>query len=337
MLRAAAEALGLPVLAPPAAARSGPVPSHRRDHCAHFEFLGNILGKAALCGILVSPRFAYFVLLRLLGRPAGMTDLSSLDPELAHGLLELLRMADAASAASSTSGGSGSMGDGGGGAAAEDEVSALGLSMVANYVDARGRAREHELVPNGANVGVTAANARLYVARLAHFRLQEQIRVQADAFLRGFRELVPLPWMRMFGPSELQLLLSGEEVRDVPQLVMDLCQHCQLSGYGSGDEYMLTFWRVLAGFSPEDFSAFLSFVTSCPRPPLLGFKSLRPPFGIQHISLEQKAGESAASGVLPKAATCFNLLKLPFYGSETILREKLLTAIREGGGGFYLT
>ena len=29
------------------------------------------------------------------------------------------------------------------------------------------------------------------------------------AFLRGFRQLVPLSWMRMFGAPELQLLLGG--------------------------------------------------------------------------------------------------------------------------------
>ena len=213
----------------------------------------------------------------------------------------------------------------------EDEVSALCLSMVVTYMDGSGVVREHALCPNGAAIAVSASNASHYVALLAHYRLNVAIAEQVRAFLRGFRELVPLPWVRMFGPSELQLLLSGEEVTDVPRLVMDLCANCELHGYAVGDEYLALFWRVLAGLSPADFSLFLSFVTSCPRPPLLGFRSLQPRFGIQHIALE--------AGVLPKAATCFNLLKLPFYGAgaEGVLREKLLMSIREGAGAFYLT
>ena len=41
------------------------------------------------------------------------------------------------------------------------------------------------------------------------------------------------------------------------------------------------FWRALAGLSPEEQGDFLRFVTSCPRPPLLGFKYLSPPLCIQ--------------------------------------------------------
>jgi E3 ubiquitin-protein ligase HUWE1 len=37
---------------------------------------------------------------------------------------------------------------------------------------------------------------------------------------------------------------------------------------------------------------------------------------------------------LPSAHTCFNQLDLPEYATETILREKLLLAIREGSVGF---
>jgi hypothetical protein len=37
---------------------------------------------------------------------------------------------------------------------------------------------------------------------------------------------------------------------------------------------------------------------------------------------------------LPTAHTCFNQLDLPDYGSEDMLRDKLLLAIREGSVGF---
>mmetsp|Transcript_70693 Transcript_70693/g.142342 ORF Transcript_70693/g.142342 Transcript_70693/m.142342 type:complete len:113 (-) Transcript_70693:102-440(-) len=45
----------------------------------------------------------------------------------------------------------------------------------------------------------------------------------------------------------------------------------------------------------------------------------------------------ATSEVLPSASTCTNYLKLPDYGSEQRLRERLLVAIHEGQGAFYLS
>lgn len=42
-----------------------------------------------------------------------------------------------------------------------------------------------------------------------------------------------------------------------------------------------SFWQALGELSPEEQGDFLRFVTSCPRPPLLGFNYLSPPFCIQ--------------------------------------------------------
>ena len=61
------------------------------------------------------------------------------------------------------------------------------------------------LVPDGASLAVTAENVGRYIALAAHYRLNVAIAPQVAAFLSGFRQLVPLPWMRMFGPSELQV------------------------------------------------------------------------------------------------------------------------------------
>lgn len=67
----------------------------------------------------------------------------------------------------------------------------------------------------------------------------------------------------------------------------------------------------------------LRFVTSCSRPPLLGFKDLDPPFCIQN------AGDTDR---LPSASTCMNLLKLPAFSKEETLSEKLVYAIQSGVG-----
>ena len=47
---------------------------------------------------------------------------------------------------------------------------------------------------------------------------------------------------------------------------------------------MTRFWSVFAELSEQDQALLLKFVTSCERPPSLGFASLQPPFTIQVFS-----------------------------------------------------
>lgn len=55
-----------------------------------------------------------------------------------------------------------------------------------------------------------------------------------------------------------------------------------------------------------------------------GFKELVPKFAIRDAGRDNER--------LPTASTCVNLLKLPMYTDEKILRTKLLQAITSGAG-----
>lgn len=46
------------------------------------------------------------------------------------------------------------------------------------------------------------------------------------------------------------------------------------------------FWDVLAEFDETQRRQLLKFVTSCSRPPLLGFKNLHPPFCVHFAGKE---------------------------------------------------
>ncbi|KAK6044738.1 HECT-domain protein [Cooperia oncophora] len=92
----------------------------------------------------------------------------------------------------------------------------------------------------------------------------------------------------------------------------------------------------------------VKFVTSCSRPPLLGFSYLEPPFSIRcvEVSDDQDQGDTLGSVVrgflalkksqsssrLPTASTCFNLLKLPNYNKKSVLLSKLRYAIHSETG-----
>ena len=83
------------------------------------------------------------------------------------------------------------------------------------------------------------------------------------------------------------------------------------------------FWEVISSFTEKQKQQLLKFVTSCSRPPLLGFKELHPPF---HISPGQ--GDVR----LPSASTCMNVLKLPLYHDAETMKSKVLYAIQSGAG-----
>ena len=85
----------------------------------------------------------------------------------------------------------------------------------------------------------------------------------------------------------------------------------------------MMFWKVLEEFTEKEKQLLLKFVTSCSRPPLLGFGELHPPFTI--LSAKQ-------TDYLPSASTCMNLLKLPMFTDASIMKEKLKYAISSGSG-----
>ena len=96
------------------------------------------------------------------------------------------------------------------------------------------------------------------------------------------------------------------------------------------DRVVQRFWRVVASLDAQQQAQLLRFVTSCQRPPPLGFEQLNPRFCLQRI------GITTDDEKLPSAATCFNTLKLPNYSSEKVLKQKLLVSI-SSGAGFELT
>lgn len=87
------------------------------------------------------------------------------------------------------------------------------------------------------------------------------------------------------------------------------------------DRTVKRFWSVVSAMSAKEKAALLRFVTSCERPPPLGFESMQPPFCVHRVGIRSD-GER-----LPTASTCFNTLKLPTYSSEkvrTIISSRLL-------------
>ncbi|KAK8184327.1 hypothetical protein BC567DRAFT_155876 [Phyllosticta citribraziliensis] len=281
---------------------------------ARYEFLGRIVGKCLYEGILVDINFAPFFLLKwsLTGGTnsaskessyrANLNDLRDLDESLYQGLLQLKNYP---------------------GNVEED------LSLYFTITDTiHGDATKTiELRPDGANTPVTNENRLVYISYVVRHRLQTQQREQTAAFLRGLSSMISPSWLSMFNQSELQTLIGGTSSSID---VADLRRNTQYGGvYAVGDDGLehpsvRLFWRVMHSLADADRRAVLKFVTSTPRAPLLGFASLNPRFSIRDAGSDETR--------LPSTSTCVNLLKLPMYRDEDVLREKLLYAVNSGAG-----
>ncbi|KAF8065407.1 HECT-domain-containing protein [Lyophyllum atratum] len=260
-----------------------------------YRFIGRILGKAMYEGILVDVAFSGFFLAKWLGKQSFLDDLASLDPDLYNGLIYLKHYAG--------------------------NIEDLSLNFTI-AIEEFGETKSIDLIPDGSNIAVTRENRLQYIQLVSHYRLTKQIKLQSEAFFEGLSEMIDPKWIRMFNQQEVQVLLGGV---NAPIDFDDLREHTNYGGlYDDHEDTIIAFWNVVETFNQEQRMALLRFVTSCSRPPLLGFKELVPNFSIRDASSDQQR--------LPTASTCVNLLKLPRYKNEDVLRAKLLQAINSNAG-----
>lgn len=209
-----------------------------------------------------------------------MDDLASLDPELYKGLLNIKNFTG--------------------------NVQDLSLDFTVTRHDGK----TIELVPDGSNIPVTNQNRLQYIYAVADYKLNKQISKQCRAFFNGLSTIIDIKWLRMFNQQELQILLGGASV---PIDLNDLRQNTLYARYTESDKTIQNFWKALESFDNEHRMKFVKFVTSCSRPPLLGFKELVPKFCIGNAG--------ATDDRLPTSSTCVNLLKLPDFSSFEILKR----------------
>jgi ubiquitin-protein ligase E3 C len=224
-----------------------------------------------------------------------------------------------------------------------------------------GRNDEIELIPNGANIEVTNSNKQRYIGKsilrrslcrfifaiatnpsaciiswmlmneglMAKYHVCDKVKQQSQAFTRGLWEVIDRSWLQLFNEPELQVLISGASDGKID--VADMKAYAKYSGGFSGlDKHVMRFWKVFSSMTSKQQADLLKFVTSCERPPPLGFSCMNPPFTIQRVGVMRDGDK------LPSASTCFNTLKLPTYSSEKVMRERLIYSI-ESGAGFELS
>ena len=292
-----------------------------------FSFMGKFAAKAMLDNRLVDLPFSPTFLRQLLGKQLSIDDLGDVNPQLAATLRRLQTLAHKRSAILRA-----------GGRAADVSSALAALTLDGCQVGDLGLdftlpgQPEVELCDGGASVDVTLDNVGEYVQRVLDVLLCEGVRAQVQAFRGGFSTVFPVDRLQAFAPEELDVLLNGSREKWEVHTIVEYLKFDH--GYTRNSRAVGFLLEVLCEFDDATLAVFLKFVTGSPRLPVGGLARLSP-----RLTIVQKRPEDGVSpdAYLPSVMTCANYVKLPDYSSKEIMRERLLTAINEGQGAFYLS
>ena len=187
-----------------------------------------------------------------------------------------------------------------------------------------------------------------------HYFFHETVKIQIQAFKKGFNQIFPVENLRPFANSttELEDMICGtqrnEEEWTNPQKLYEFIVPAH--GYHVKSVQYLNFIRFITELNKEERRKFLKFVTGSPRLPNGGFGALDPKLTVvlkkpnvnsqtmsQQMQHEIINSSTHIDEILPSVMTCQNYVKLPAYSTYEMLKLKFEHAYNEGGNNFTLS
>ncbi|TIA76152.1 hypothetical protein E3P91_00019 [Wallemia ichthyophaga] len=263
------------------------------EHLNYFKFIGRCVGLAIFHRRFLDAYFITSLYKMILNKRIGLQDLESVDAELHRSMSWILD---------------------------NDITDILDNNFVAD-VETFGEIQSVPLKEGGEDVELNESNKKEYVDLMVQFRIVTRVKDQFEAFMSGFKELIPQDLINVFDERELELLIGGMAEIDIE----DWKKHTDYRGYTESDQVVQWFWNVVKNWPTEKKSRLLQFTTGTSRIPVNGFKDLQGSDGPRRFTIE-KAGEI---NHLPKSHTCFNRIDLPPYRNFEALDQKLSTAVEE--------
>lgn len=268
-----------------------PTSSVNPEHLYYFKFAGKIIARAIIDNVSVDCHLPTVLCKEILGVKVNLRDLENTDPQLYQSLKWMK----------------------------ENDVSDLDMKFTFGS-DEMDEAKDIPLIENGENVSVTNENKDLFIEKVIRYRLVGRIKEQTNAFVTGFHSLISKEELKMFNPSELDLIICGLPLIEV----RDMMQFSKYEYPFSVDHPVVQrFFAVIRHWSRDDLAKLLLFVTGSSQVPIGGFKTLR------EMGRPFTLAPGGDHDRLPAAHTCINTLDLPEYRSENELNEKLHLAINE--------
>ena len=164
---------------------------------------------------------------------------------------------------------------------------------------------ELELCRGGAKRRVTFDNSREYADLLERRRLTE-FAPQIDALCRGLASIIPYDFLSIFTSEQLEVLITGSPEIDL-QLLKEKTEY--RGNVNVRDRHIQLFWDALEGFTSEERTAFVQFVSGRSRLPSSALGFGKDVFKLSDHGQALTASSSAASApsvdhYLPVAHTC---------------------------------
>jgi ubiquitin-protein ligase E3 A len=260
-----------------------------------FLLVGAVLGLAVHNSVVLPIRFPLCLYKKLLNprQKFYISDLMEIDSATGRSLFEMERMV-----------------------LRGDDVSSCYLNFTVT-VEEFGRPTVYELCEGGSERDVTNENLAEYIDSYVDFVLCTSVEANFRAFYQGFKLSIQAPSYMLLDPSELDVLVSGEEDLDWESFKSKVAY----DGYTKTDEVIKWFWEVFDDFSEGQKKKFLKFSTGSDRAPFGGL-------GHVEVTIEKEQYR----GQLPLSHTCFFRFSLPEYGTKNELKEKMTMAIEESEG-----
>ncbi|PHU06662.1 E3 ubiquitin-protein ligase UPL4 [Capsicum chinense] len=287
-----------------------------------FVLLGQIVAKSLQDGRVLDLRLSKAFYKLILGKELTVYDIQSFDPELGGVLLEFQALVERKRHMESFC----------------DGKSSLDLELNFRNTKISDLCLDYTLpgypdyVLNSASDAkmVDSSNLEEYVLLIVDATLNSGISRQIGAFKSGFDQVFPIRHLQVFTEDELERLLCGECGFWNSNELLD---HIKFDhGYTANSPPVINLLEIMREFDSKQQRAFLQFVTGAPRLPPGGLASLNP-----KLTIVRKSCSVWVDAELPSVMTCANYLKLPPYSSKERMKEKLLYAITEGQGSFYLS
>ncbi|XP_019763425.1 E3 ubiquitin-protein ligase UBR5 isoform X4 [Dendroctonus ponderosae] len=270
-----------------------------------FRNVGRLLGLCLLQNELCPIFLTRHVLKSILGRPVKFHDLAFFDPVVYESLRQLVVDSETKDSNSL--------------------FSALDLNFTIDLGPEEGNGTV-DIVPNGKDIEVTSLNVYTYVRRYAEFRM---IKVQEKAIEKikaGVFDVLPEGSLDGLTSEDLRLLLNGVGDINVSVLISYTSFNDES---GESSDRLVKFkrwlWSIVEKMSHLERQDLVYFWTGSPALPASedGFQPMP--------SVTIRPADDAH---LPTANTCISRLYIPLYSSRTVLRQKLLLAIKTKNFGF---
>ncbi|XP_037950085.1 E3 ubiquitin-protein ligase hyd isoform X2 [Teleopsis dalmanni] len=270
-----------------------------------FRNIGRLIGLCLQQNELLPLFLQRHVLKYILGRKIKFHDLAFFDPVIYESFRQLLNNAHS--------------NDG------EEVINRMEIFFVIDLMKEEG-GESIELVAGGREIQVTSNNIFDYVRRYTEYRLIKSQEKALEALKEGVYDVLPDNCMGSLTSEDFRLLLNGVGDINVSTLISYTTFNDE-SSQGSDKliKFKRWFWGIVEKMNTLERQDLVYFWTGSPALPASeeGFQPL-PSVTIRPVD----------DSHLPTANTCISRLYIPLYSNKSILRSKLLLAIKSKNFGF---